>query len=160
MTTHEITDAVEDIKAAKQDMAIRLSALDVKWKDLAMRVRRGEITRDEFEASRKAILAEYEAIECDLFFGGSDAVTTHTAPSPGAIRAAARIWGLDWEHGKNPIEGIAALIEAETGAAELAEALESALWEVEGFQKRTGIPQFAGWISTARAALDRYKKGA
>lgn len=33
--------------------------------------------------------------------------------------------------------------------------LKLAIFEVDGFQKRTGIPQFAGWIQDTRAVIAR-----
>jgi len=42
-------------------------------------------------------------------------------------------------------------------APDLLAALEESLREVEAFTKRTGIPQFVGWIDKARAAIAKAK---
>ena len=38
-------------------------------------------------------------------------------------------------------------------APDLLEALKKALYEVEGFEKRTGVPQFGLWISRTKKAI-------
>ena len=44
-------------------------------------------------------------------------------------------------------------------APEMYEQLKAILAEVEGFEKRTGTPQFAGWIKDARALVERVGNG-
>lgn len=44
-----------------------------------------------------------------------------------------------------------------TAAPELLAALESALWEVTQFEKRTGVPQLLAWAATARRVIAKAK---
>ena len=42
---------------------------------------------------------------------------------------------------------------------ELLEHLKKVLWEVEAFEKRTGIPQFSLWITEAKALIAKAQGG-
>ena len=84
-----------------------------------------------------------------------------TNPVTGAAIGTTRIgtggYGeLELIDSTNEPEGNKYLIAA---APDMLEALEWALREVEGFQKRTGIPQFMRWISNAEQTIKKAKGG-
>jgi len=83
-------------------------------------------------------------------------MTTHTTPSPGAMRAAEKICD---RHGyrlsMTEPHAVAAIFDAETWVEELAELLEEYVVIEE-----TSAPYSSSPLrERARAALDRYRKG-